>query len=250
MQIDSLEFGVLGPLALWRPDAIGTLTAPRLRSLLTLLLLQTAPMPPGRISSALDEQPHRSDGAGAVHVAVHRLRHWLRLHGEHRLELQPEGYRLTVPAGSVDARRFGDLVAAARELIEPACRAQALRSALALWRGPVAADAGGRVQQLSTAVELVRLRRQATVELGVSGLDASRPDLALPLLAQSAAAAPYDEQVGALFALCLAADGQQAEALATIEATRRTLATELGIEPGRHLRDAQLRILRQYEQYQ
>lgn len=47
------------------------------------------------------------------------------------------------------------------------------------------------------------------------------------------------------WALVLAGCGRQADALAAIEATRSRLAEELGDDPGEHLREAQLRVLRQ-----
>ncbi|GIF15011.1 AfsR/SARP family transcriptional regulator [Actinoplanes teichomyceticus] len=239
-----LRFGVLGPLALWSDGAGDTLTAPKLRGLLTLLLLDSAPVPAARARSVLDEDERRRDSTGALHVAVHRLRRWLVQHGGHRLDLEPAGYRLTVAGGEVDAQRFRRLLAAARGGTDPAERAEHLMRALALWRGPVGADAPCAVRRQYAARQLERLRRQATVALADTCLEAGLADRALPLIERAAAESPYDERAQSLFALSLAACGLPAEALQVIEGTRRTLATELGIDPGPHLRDAQLRILR------
>ncbi|MEU4237533.1 AfsR/SARP family transcriptional regulator [Actinoplanes sp. NPDC026619] len=239
-----LCFGVLGPLALWSAGARETLTAPKLRGLLTLMLLDSVPVPAEQVRFVLDEGERWRDNTGPMHVAVHRLRRWLMQHGGHRLELEPAGYRLTVVGGEVDARRFRHLVTTANDRPDPAERAERLMAALALWRGPVGADAPAAVRQQHAARQLERLRRQATVDLAVTCLDAGLSGQALPLIERAAAEAPYDEQTQSLFALSLAACGLQAEALDVIERTRQTLATELGIDPGHHLRDAQLRILR------
>lgn len=240
-----MEFGVLGPLVLWRPSARETLTAPKLRELLTLFLLTSAPVPPIQVRSVLDEACRWRDTAGPMYVAIHRLRRWLWLHGGHRLNLEPGGYRVTFAAGSsVDADRFQQMLVQSRKLSDPVERAQALISALSLWRGPVAVDASVAVRQQYAARQLERLRRQATVEMTATCLAAGLADQALPLIERAAEEAPYDEQVQSLFALSLAACGLQAEALEAIEQTRRTLAAELGIDPSQHLREAHLRILR------
>jgi DNA-binding SARP family transcriptional activator len=240
---NDLRFGVLGPLALWRSGA-GTLTAPKLRGLLALMLLDSAPMPPAQVRFVLDDGEPRHDNAGPMHVAIHRLRRWLRLHGGHHLDLEPGGYRLTVMGGDVDAHRFRRLVARSRTQTVPVERAETLMEALALWRGPVGADAPAAVRQQYAAHQLERLRRQATVDLAATCLDAGLADRALPLIERVAAESAYDEQTQSLFALTLAACGLQAEALEVIARTRRTLATDLGIDPGPHLRDAHVRILR------
>jgi DNA-binding SARP family transcriptional activator len=242
--VQAWTFGVLGPLKLGPPDAGDLLTAPKLRSLLTLLLLDTEPVPPARVRAALDEHDRWCADAGPMHVAVHRLRRWLRQHGEHRLDLEPNGYRLAVTADRVDAGRFRRLVVESQEHKDLEARADRLVAALSLWRGPVAADAPDTVRRQAAARQLERLHRQAIVDLADACLATGQAYRALPLVERAAEAAPYDEQTQSLFALSLAGCGLQAEALDVIERTRRTLVADLGIDPSSHLSEARCRILR------
>ncbi|WP_033342038.1 AfsR/SARP family transcriptional regulator [Catenuloplanes japonicus] len=229
-----LEFGVLGSLRLWRPGADATLTAPRLRGLLTLLLAEPDPVPVAQAGDACGGR----GAPGAVHVAVHRLRRWLAAHGGHRLELTPAGYRLDVPAESVDAGRF-------RAMITDRTDVDTLVAALELWRGPAAVDAPQGIRQRYAVRTLDRTRRELTTELATRCLADGTPHLSLPLVERLAEAAPLDELAQSLHALTLAACGLQAEALDVITRTTRQLADELGVDPGRHLAEARLRVLRQ-----
>jgi DNA-binding SARP family transcriptional activator len=229
-----LEFGVLGPLRLWRPGADATLTAPRLRGLLTLLLAEPDPVPVAQAGVAVGGR----GAPGAVHVAVHRLRRWLAAHGGHRLELTPAGYRLDVPAETVDAGRFRAVISAGRGT-------DTLLAALELWRGPAAADAPQSIRQRYAVRTLDRTRRDATTEVATRCLSDGTPQLSLPAVERLAGSAPLDELAQSLHALTLAACGLQAEALDVIARTTRLLADELGVDPGRHLAEARLRVLRQ-----
>ncbi|MBX6768316.1 MAG: AfsR/SARP family transcriptional regulator, partial [Actinomadura rubrobrunea] len=76
-------------------------------------------------------------GAGALHALVSRLR---AAAGRDLVEHGPPGYRLAVDPGEVDAVAFERLTAAARACTDPARRAERLRTALKLWRGPALAD--------------------------------------------------------------------------------------------------------------
>lgn len=225
---------MLGPLRLWRPGADATLTAPRLRGLLTLLLTEPEPVPVAQAGAACGGR----GAAGAVHVAIHRLRRWLAEHGGHRLELTPAGYRLDVPAESVDAGRF-------RSIMSTGDDTPTLVTALTLWRGPAAADAPQSIRQRYAVRALDRARRELTTALATRCLTGGTPQVSLPLVERLAESAPLDEPAQSLHALTLAACGLQAEALDVIARTTRLLADELGVDPGRHLAEARLRVLRQ-----
>jgi DNA-binding SARP family transcriptional activator len=231
-------FGILGPLLL--PRGAAPLTAPKLRGILTLLLLSGGPVPPAQIREALEDQ---HAGTGSLHVAVHRLRRWLEPSG-HGLLLEPAGYRLQREPGTTDADRFRALLADARSRPDGPDRIKSLLRALSLWRGPVAADAPDRVRDQYAARHLEHHRRSATIEVTTAALATGTPGAALPVIERLARECPYDEQVQSLLALTLAAGGRQREALALLDLTRRTLSTQLGVDPSDHLRDALSYILR------
>ena len=106
----TMDFGVLGPLKIWWPSPAGPLTAPKLRGLLTLLLVEDDPVPAGQLMELF--RGRREAGAPtAMHVSVHKLRRWL--HGGHRLELTAQGYTVDVDPALVDAGQFRLRLAAA-----------------------------------------------------------------------------------------------------------------------------------------
>ncbi|GIJ64054.1 AfsR/SARP family transcriptional regulator [Virgisporangium aurantiacum] len=240
-----MEFGVLGPLAVWRTSPAGPLTAPKLRALLLLLLIEGEPVPPGQLLDIFS-RGRASSAPPTIHVSVHRLRRWLRQHGGHRLDLTPHGYALDVDPLLVDAGQFRRRLAAANAAVDPSARIDLLSSALSLWRGRIGYDAPAALQQRAAVRRLEALREEAAVRLAETSLEAGEPESALPFLDDVARAVPFDERVQAQLALVLAASGRQADALAVVTSTRRLLADELGLEPGPQLREAHLRILRQH----
>src|SRR5689334_7170197 len=136
-----MEFGVLGPLAVWRPSPAGPLTAPKLRGLLLLLLVEDEPVPAAQLLELFRGAP------STMHVSVHKLRRWLRLQGDHRLDLTVHGYRVDIDPGLVDAGEFRRRLAAAEAAADRPTRIDLLRSALVLWRGRIGARAPVAVQQ-------------------------------------------------------------------------------------------------------
>lgn len=229
-----MEFGVLGSLALWRPQAPQDLTAPRLRALLAVLLLAEAPVPHDRLRELLLGPTVHS--SGSVHVAVHRLRRWLDTNGGHRILSGADGYRLDVAPELIDAGHF-------RRLIRQSS-IESLASALSLWRGQAVADAPAAVRNMHAVRRLDQARRDTTVELAETCLATGSPERALPLVLETAAASPYDERMQGVLAVTLAACGCRVEALRLLARQRRILADEFGVDPGPHLREAQSRILR------
>jgi Transcriptional regulatory protein, C terminal/Bacterial transcriptional activator domain len=137
-------FAVLGPVVVRTAGRVLAPGSAVRRALLGLLLLADGqPLPPDRLLRAVwgDEPP--DTGRGAVHVAVSRLRSWLdrNLGGAAELAHEAGGYRLRAPAASLDAAAFRALVAASARAASPEAQIRRLCDALALWRGPVVADA-------------------------------------------------------------------------------------------------------------
>ncbi|MGW4792427.1 BTAD domain-containing putative transcriptional regulator [Nonomuraea sp. NPDC004297] len=240
-----VQFGVLGPLAVWPPggDPIA-LGGPRPRALLAMLLLDA-----GRLVSVEhlidgqygDRPP--SGAANAVQAQVSRLRRRLPAG---LIEFHGAGYRLAADPESVDAHRFERLAREGRGLLASGLHGRAasvLREGLELWRGPALADVADASFAAAQALRLEELRLAATedlyeAELSLPGAD---PSAGLGALV---AAQPLRERARGLLMRALHAAGRQAEALAAYEEGRRLLAGELGADPSPELAALHLEILR------
>jgi DNA-binding SARP family transcriptional activator len=244
----SVRFEVLGPLVVRAGERALAPASSTRRALLGLLLLADGrALPAERLLRAVwgDEPP--DSGRAAVHVAVSRLRAWLELHVGDAAALDHDagGYRLRVPAGSVDAARFRALVAESGKAASPEERLRWLRDALALWRGQVVGETSVPFTGDVLVRQLERLRVDTACELADAALAGREPERALACLEATADAYPLDERTQAALAVVLAACGRQAEALGVVERARARLVDELGLDPGPHLQEAHLRILRQ-----
>src|SRR5436305_11961750 len=133
-----MEFRILGTLEV--TDGARPLTPPRAkqRSLLGLLLLRANEVVASdELIEALWGEAPPGTAQKALHGHISALR---KLIGAERIETQPPGYLLRLAPEELDAARFGELVASARRIADPAERTERLRDALALWRGEPLAD--------------------------------------------------------------------------------------------------------------
>src|SRR4051794_15207866 len=124
------------------------------RSALALLALNA-----GKVVSAdrlIEELWGESAPANPLNSVQSHVSQLRRLLGSERIVTRPPGYLLDVDPEAVDALRFERLVFAARNGPQ-ATSADALREALALWRGPPLMDVGDApfvAVQASTLEEL------------------------------------------------------------------------------------------------
>ena len=182
------------------------------------------------------------DAANALQRLVSRLRKALP---EGLVEGQPDGYRLSVEPGAVDAVRFERLVGQARNDEDPR-RVRLLREALALWRGAAMQDVGlqdsAAFDAAVTRLEGLRLtamedRFDAEVSLGHSAeLVTELTDLV--------AAHPLRERLVAALMRALVATGRDTEALLVYQRTREALADALGVDPSPELAALHVALLR------
>lgn len=158
------------------------------------------------------------------------------------------GYRLDLPADTVDAERFRRRVKeglALRQRGRQPEAGQALEEALALWTGDVLEDLAGLPFVQGVAGPLEELRLTATEAwLGIR-LDIGEHEACVADLEGLVAAHPLREQLHAFRMLALYRSGRQADALAAYQRARRVLDEELGVAPGSHLRRMHERILAQ-----
>jgi DNA-binding SARP family transcriptional activator len=241
-----MEFRILGPLDVRNGDQAVELAGGKQRALLALLILNAnETVSTDRIVEELWGERSPQTAAKVIQNHVSQLRRGL---GDGRLVTQASGYRLLVEPGSLDLDRFEDLLAKGRGALERGdaeTAAGLLRESLALWRGSPLADVA--FEPFAEA-EIARLeeRRLVAVE------DRIEADLALGRHADLVgelealiAKHPLRERLRAQLMLALYRSGRQSEALAAYQDARSTLVEELGIEPGRALRDLHQAVLNQ-----
>jgi DNA-binding SARP family transcriptional activator/tetratricopeptide (TPR) repeat protein len=239
-----MQFRLLGPLEVVEGDRSLALGGRKQRSLLAMLLLHANDVVPTEL--LVDEVWGGSPPATvakSVQVYVSRLRKEL---GDGRVVTREPGYLLRVAPSELDLARFEALVAEA-EGAQPAVAAAKLREALALWRGPPLADLAYEAFAQAHATRLDDLRftaLEARIDADLASGEHARLTGELEALV---AQHPLRERLRGQLMLALYRAGRQAEALAAYQAARATLVDELGIEPGRELRDLHEAILRQDE---
>jgi DNA-binding SARP family transcriptional activator len=238
-----VEFGILGPLVVWRDGREVRIGAAKQRALLMLLLLRRGELVPTEtlVEQLWGERPPAT-AAKAVQVYVSQLRKTL---GEGLVETRPGGYTLRVEPGALDAARFEDLLARSRNRVGDGEAGEVLREALDLWRGPpleefryeaFARDEIARLEELR--LEALEERLELDLVLGSHGVLVGE-------LQALAAEYPLRERLHGQLMLALYRAGRQAEALGVYQQLRRVLVEELGIEPSTSIRQLERAILAQ-----
>jgi DNA-binding SARP family transcriptional activator/tetratricopeptide (TPR) repeat protein len=158
---------------------------------------------------------------------------------------RPPGYQLGLCADGTDVREAERLLRRGTQAPEPAEAVRHLQQAMGLWRGRPLADVSGVAWLEEQAERLDLLRLRVEQALSEARLAAGEHAELVPELEQMAADHPFDERIAEQLMLALYRSGRQADALAVYHRLRRTLDTELGIDPGQALRDLETAILRQ-----
>jgi YVTN family beta-propeller protein len=239
-----VEFGLLGAVDARRDGRQLPLGGPKQRALLAILLLNANEVVSrDRLIDGLWGERPPPTAAHTLDNYVSRLRKTL---GDGRLSRRAPGYALRVESDEFDFARFEWLLSEGRAQLaaeQAAEAAKTLRAALALWRGPALADVLYEpfAQSESERLEerrLIAVENRIDADLAL-GLDAEL----VPELEHLVRENPHRERLLAQLMLALYRSGRQSEALAAFEAARRSLAGELGLEPGPELSQLQRRIL-------
>jgi DNA-binding SARP family transcriptional activator/ABC-type transport system substrate-binding protein/streptogramin lyase len=241
-----MEFRLLGPLEVRKDDRVLPVGGAKQRALLAIFLLHANELvsrdrlidelwgerPPGTADHSLDHQ-------------VSRLRKTLGL--AELLVTRWGGYVLQIDPEQIDVRRFERLLEQGRSgnaAGKPAEAAEALREALALWRGGALADLAYEPFARGEIDRLEELRLAAIEERIEAELALGRHQALVAELESLAPKHPLRERLRAQLMLALYRSGRQAEALRVYTDTRRKLVEELGIEPGQTLGELEQAILR------
>jgi DNA-binding SARP family transcriptional activator len=235
------RFCLLGPVQLVVGERAVPLGGAGMRGVLAMLLLEPNQVVAlDRIVDVLWAHEPPPSARTMVQGYVSRLRQRIAEADVNALIVTtPPGYRLVVDESLIDVTVARSLLAKARE--QPAARrADLLREANALWRGPALADLGGRV----TAPELTELRLAILEALYDAQLELGRHREVIGELTQLIDAQPFRERLVAQLMLALYRANRRATALDVYQRFAHRAAEELGMDPGPQLRELHARVLR------
>lgn len=216
----------------------------RPRAILALLALHAPdPVSTDRLIDAAWADGEAQDPEGALHVAISRLRGVV---GEDVVETMPGGYRLGIPMENSDLERFRRHTQRGRQLLtlgHPRRASEALRHALAQWRGEAFLDLRDFEFAEQAARHLEEERLVAVEALMEAELASGNHGLVVGELSGLVESYPYRERLWGQLMLALYRSGRQAEALKTYGRVKKLLGEEMGIEPSSELSDLEERIL-------
>ncbi|MDQ3671992.1 MAG: AAA family ATPase [Actinomycetota bacterium] len=227
-----MEFRILGPLEVLENGRQLELGGAKQRALLAMLVLHANEVVSvDRLIDALWEDDAPETGKKALQVYVSQLRKTL---GRERIATLSPGYRLEVEPNELDLARF-------QRLLDEGNPSEAL----ALWRGPPLADFAYERFARNEIERLEDLRLACLEDRIDADLINGRHAALVGELETLVRGHPLRERLRAQHMLALYRSGRQAEALDAYQDARQALVEELGIEPGRSLRELQQAILRQ-----
>lgn len=250
-----MEFRILGPLGVSAEGLDGTPSAPKLRKVLSLLLVHADEVVP--VASILkelwDDEPPRS-GLTTLQTYVLHLRKLLAsVAGRPSDEIAREvlvtgtgGYTLRLGLARLDLCDFQAHLTEGQKTRGAGQDMHAvhhLRAALELWRGPALADVpAGRLLE-SKVRELEEWRLVALECLIEAELHLGMHREVVAKLAGLAVENPLHEGLHRQYMVALHLGGRRAQALEVFHRLRGTLVRELGLEPAPHLQRLQQAIL-------
>ncbi|MFI5935033.1 BTAD domain-containing putative transcriptional regulator [Actinoplanes sp. NPDC051494] len=239
---DRLRVSVLGPVRAWLGDRELNLGAARQKTLFAVLAAAAGRVV-GRdelIEGIWGVTPPAT-AAGSVYTYISGLR---RVLGHDLLTSGPAGYCLRLDPEDLDSDRYVTLGQRAAQLEGAGDLHGAitlLNEARAMWHGEAYTGLSGqrieleRTRLTDRRLAAIELRSRVALELGHEDVVANLAGLIRDY--------PLHEPLHELLMLALHRTGRRAEALEVFRAARRTLLTELGVEPGPALTELHQRIL-------
>jgi DNA-binding SARP family transcriptional activator len=263
-----MQVAVLGPVRLVRGGAAVDLGTPKQRALLAALALRAGTsVSAGALVELLWGDGAPSAVSSSLQAYVAGLRRAVEPDRPARapstvLLTSPAGYRLVLGPEALDAARFAETAQRARRRLaqrsgelplpptgmpdsELAALEEDLRAALALWRGLPYADLRDADDVAAERARLAELRLIAQEDLALVRVGRGESATVAAELEALAREHPLREPLWGLWALALAVDGRQADALAALRQARERLADELGVDPGQALQSLETAVLRQ-----
>jgi DNA-binding SARP family transcriptional activator len=237
---------MLGPLEVVEGGAARALGGAKQRAVLAVLVVHRGEA----LSSErlIDELWGERPPASAAKTLQGYVSHLRKSLGDGVLRTRGGGYQLTLAPGQLDLDEFEQLVAEGRRGLQAGdlpMAAERLRRALGLWRGAPLAEFAYEPFAQAEIARLEEARLAALEDRIEADLAGGRHVEVVGELEGLVRDYPLRERVRGQLMLALYRSGRQAEALEAHQAARRVLVDELGIEPGRRLRELQQAILEQ-----
>ncbi|MFI6685558.1 AfsR/SARP family transcriptional regulator [Streptomyces sp. NPDC050485] len=248
-QVDKLEIRILGPLEISREGRLLPIRAPRLQAALGALLLRVGEVVTlDHLVASIWGEDTPSDPANQVATCISMIRRRLRDFGvqHNALVTQPPGYRFVADGVKVDTITALQLRSAAQERISEGDLEGALpilKEALSLWRGPVLSG----ISRPEWAAEVHRWEEEYVSLRSVCSdvqLQLGRYEELTSELSAFTQKFPLLEQPRGVLMTALARSGRQADALQLYRNTSAYLRDELGVTPGKQLRQLHEQILK------
>ncbi|MFB9904461.1 AfsR/SARP family transcriptional regulator [Allokutzneria oryzae] len=239
---DRLDFTVLGPLEVASGGVAVPISGQRQRTVLAMLLLS-----PGRVVSVdslveavWDDRPPAT-GRTQIAICVAGLRKTFKAAGcaDDVIVTRAPGYLLLPEGHRIDALEFERRIDEAQRLEQQGRAGDAARSfaaALGQWRGPALSGVTGRFVE-PAAARLEELRLTAYEQSTALRLAAGEHRELIGELTGLVKQHPLREQVRAHLMLAQYRSGRRAEALESFREGRALFVDELGLEPGKVLRE-------------
>jgi DNA-binding SARP family transcriptional activator/pimeloyl-ACP methyl ester carboxylesterase len=242
-----MRFRVLGPLEVRGADGeTRDLPAAKERLVVaTLLARANSVVGVDTLVDVLwDDDPPRTAGK-TLQTYISSVRHAI---GADRIVTRAPGYVLRVDDDGFDSAVFVDLAEAGHRQLSQGQAAAALklfRDALALWRGGAYEEFAGRAFFIGECTRLAELRWNVLEASIDAQLAMGEHQQVLGLLESLVGEHPLRERFWAQLMLAQYRSGRQADALQSYQRARRTLAEQLGIDPGAELRQLEQAVLLQ-----
>jgi len=233
-------FRLLGPMSVHLHGTSSTLTPPKQRTVLALLLAHRGHTVNRAqfVDELWGEHPPASAGA-LIQTYVHKLRRQLEVDPEVRVETRHGGYLLDLGGAELDVATFVTLSAQARGALaagDDAVAAETCGRALALWRGSVLDGVVGGPLLGAYATWLEEEHLLAIDTHVEAGLRLGHHDVLVAELSRLSITYPLRESFTAALIVALQRCGRRAEALSVYRRLHERMVDELGAVPSTRMR--------------
>jgi DNA-binding SARP family transcriptional activator len=239
---------LLGPLRLLDDDGERVeVTGPRQRNLLAALAVYAnQPVSADNLAEMVWDGAPPPGSIVTLRSHLARLRRLLGARIARRIVTRPPGYAIELGDDELDLLEFANHCRRAGAALRAADYAEASEfgaRALALWRGRPLSDVPSELLRDLLVPQFERQRIQVAEDWIEAELRLGRYEPVLERLRDLTAQYPLREHFHVQLMLALAHTGRRAEALTAYQDARKTLVSELGVEPGQEMRALHERIL-------